>query len=77
MSPLLTALLNHFHPDAGQEWSGTVGAGLMEFTEGGSGGHGELPQRPQHHLPPATLASDPPRDRQDRLHLRGPQPGSE
>lgn len=49
-----------FHLDAGQEWGGTVSAGLMEFTKGRSGGNGELPQRPQHHLPPETLASDPP-----------------
>lgn len=56
----LTTLLRLFHPDAGPEWGGAVSAGLVEFTQRGSGGHGELPQRPQHHLPPGTLAPDQP-----------------
>lgn len=77
LSSSLNALLHLFHPDAGPEWGGAVGAGLVEFTQRGSGGHGELPQRPQHHLPPGTLAPDQPRDGQDRLHLPGPPPGSE
>lgn len=77
LSSSLTALLRLCHPDAGPERGGAVGAGLVEFTQRRSGGDGELPQRPQHHLPPGTLAADQPRGGKDGLHLPGPQPGSE
>ena len=66
-----------FLTDAGSERGGADGAGLLEFTQRGSGGHRELPQGPEHHLPPGTLAPDPPPDGKDGLHLRGAEPPSE
>lgn len=55
-----SALVCSLHPDAGPEWGGAVCTGLVEFTQGGPGGHGELLARPQHHLPSGALAADSP-----------------
>ncbi len=52
--------LHLLHPDEGPKWSGAVGAGLVEFTQRGSRGHGELPPGSQHHIPPGALAPDKP-----------------
>lgn len=69
--------LSFFLPDSGSEQGGAVSAGLVEFAQRRAGGHGELPQGPQHHLPAGTLAPDQPTDGQDWLQLPGRQTGSE
>lgn len=63
--------------DPGPERRGAVGARLLESAQRRAGGHGELPQRPGHHLPPGALAPDQPSVRKDGLQLRGSRPRSE